>query len=216
MNSTIADTTPEYLGGSSLNLHDGANIYPGTDDDPAILGSGHLSLDGSTGYASTSDPLVNVEEGFTLIARARPTSVVSDHDMTVMALRGHNTNLVEIKYSAEAHAWRVVASKTDTADSETVTIDHRIPPLLEPTGQAIGVTYDAISGEMTLWVAGYAQTPKQVTFAGPWSITGFQVGRGIGDDAYFSGAIDEVRVYAGVCSPDLMYDLSGYYELPEL
>lgn len=216
LNSASGTSSPEYLNQAPMSLQQGAAIFNGSPDDEPVLGSGHLELNGTTGFATTGESLIDTRKSFSVVTRARPTAVTAAHDMTVMALRGNATNLVEIKYAAELDAWQLVVASADNATAEKITIEHQIPPSADAHGQSLAVTYDAFTGQLSMWVNGVVAERNVESFTTSWPITDIQLGRGFGDDSFFSGAIDDTRVYNGSCYPSMIADLSIPHELPDL
>lgn len=208
----------EYTGKAALILSGGASIYNKTDPfgPKPVLGDGHLELDGESGYANTGDSLIDTELSFSVTTKVRPSSAMPGRDMTVFALPGDNTNLVEVKYSVDADAWRLVIAKSDSATAETITVDHYIDPSASPQGQAVSLTYDAFTGQLVLWVNGQPSEPLLDPVTDFWPTSGIQLGRAGAGEGYFSGAIDDVRVYSGSCYPSMITDLAGTKELPDL
>lgn len=206
----------EYTGGAPLSLADGATIYTqvNPDDREALLGAGHLALDGDSGYAHTASDLVDTRLSFSVSARVQLARPVPDRDMTVFALPGENTNLVELKYAAAADSWRLVVAESDSATAGTVSVDHAIQPSTEYRGQSVAVTYDSFTGQAVLWVNGHDSEPLAIS--APWPATGIQLGRSGPEAGYFYGAIDDVRVYSGACDADMIVQLDGMEELPDL
>lgn len=205
----------EYTGKSPLTLDGGASIYTRTSSSSPrpLMGAGHLKLDGETGFAHTGDTLVDTRLSFSVTTRVRLTDVTPGRDMTVFALPGRNANLVEVKYSAEADAWRLVVAKDDSASAETIAVDHGIAPY-GSSGQAVSLTFDAFTGELVLWVNGEASQP--LAFTTPWATTGIQLGRSGPGTGHLDGAIDDVRVYQGACDADLVNTLAIRSEQPNL
>ena len=209
--------TSEYLGGASLTLTGNATVVqPGGFDPPALVGDGHLELDGVTGYASTPSELIDSRSSFSITGRARPVTDNAVVDMAVFALPGNNTDLVKVQYSAQFQAWQLIAATSDSASAETVTVTNPAYVSDGSAGQAIAVTYDASTGQLRLWVDGVASDPLIDPFTTSWQTTGIRVGLSSATTDYFAGAIDDVRVYAGSCHHALIRLLATRAQQPSL
>jgi hypothetical protein len=209
---------PEADGAEGLALSGGASIYRVTDtvcDDldptctavPAepMRGDGHLQLDGTSGFAQRGPGLFAAQGSFAVGVRARLASPVPGRDQTVFSLAGTNGQAAVVRYSQTAERWQLTVTDRDDAASTTVTasVPKTAPqPTTENGGDHLLLAYDAVFGEVRLYVNGEL-TGAQTLWPNTWdfSTVNIQVGRSLtgttGSD-YFSGALDEVRVYQGV------------------
>ncbi|AZP18025.1 LamG domain-containing protein [Streptomyces aquilus] len=213
--------SPETGGGTSLTLGGGAKIYqpndscdPEADPDcvpPAepLWGDGHLDLNGTNAYATraTAGPL-SAEDSFTLTARARLASASPTADETVLALTGTKGSAIRVKYSAAEARWRLVVTDADSSSPVTTTIlDAGDRPSSEGDGDHLTLVYNAVFGDVLLYVNGVAVADAAWDNTWDFSTTRLQVGRNLAGATageYFSGAVDEVRMYQGPLDASLV------------
>lgn len=89
----------------------------------------------------------------------------------------------------------------DTAAVSTSVHDSITPPTSENSGDHLTLAYDAVFGEVRLYVNGQLNGAKAL-WPNTWDFSSVtvQVGRaltGSTGSEYFSGALDEVRAYQG-------------------
>ncbi|WP_406000905.1 LamG domain-containing protein [Streptomyces sp. NBC_00829] len=212
--------------GSSLNLTGNASIYrpdpdPLSGDVPAMVGGGHMILDGDGDYASTSSAPVTGGSSFTLAARAQLTSVDPEKSQTVLSLPGTAANRVAVRYHADPQGgkWELVVSKTDAAGAEVkVFNDDQTLPDTDGAGQHLAVVYDAVANQIRLYVDGQLASTAFGTETTLWAAGGgLQVGRSaVGAGEYFAGAIDEVRAYTGAADPTRVKQMAAQISQPDL
>lgn len=220
--------SPEFGGGQGLALSGGPSIYLPSDpflDPPALVGDGHLELDGQDDYGSTTGPLTPTDHSYTVTARVRLVSLTPGRSMTVFAQAGVNTSAFRVRYSVDADRWELVLPHHDvtaTAPEEQTTLgdDQRLPTT-DPSGQFLAIVYDDFADEVRLYVDGQLADQAVKPFTSAWPASGgFQVGRArVGGtwSEYFQGAIDDVRVYSGVADQTMVQLLSQpVIELPDL
>lgn len=209
--------SPETGGGSGLALSGGASIYRVTDnvcDDldenctsiPAepLRGDGHLQLDGMNGFAQRGAGLFAAEGSFAIAARARLASPVPGRDQAVLSLAGTNGKAAVVRYSQAQQRWQLVVTDRDVNDTAAVSTsvhDSITPPTSENSGDHLTLAYDAVFGEVRLYVNGQLNGAKAL-WPNTWDFSSVtvQVGRaltGSTGSEYFSGALDEVRAYQG-------------------
>ncbi|MDT9682973.1 LamG domain-containing protein [Streptomyces sp. TRM76323] len=199
--------SPETGGGSPLQLNGDAHVYRPADpvfDEAALVGDGHLVLDGDGDYAATATPPVTGGRSFTVTARAQLTSIDSTAAQTVLSLPGAHANRVAVRYrpgtETEPPVWELAVARSDAATAEVhVFKDAEHIPDNEGAGQHLAVVYDAFANEIRLYVNGQLTGAADRADDTLWPATrGLQVGRSlVGDSEYFAGSIDEVRVYDG-------------------
>lgn len=216
LDEAIDGVSPEAAGGSGMTLGSGASIYqvddscdPGMDPDcvpaePALSGDGHLSLNGSsTSYATADAGLLVPQGSFAVAAQARMATPLPGGDETVLGLSGPNSTAVLVRYVAAQQRWQLVATDKDTSPTQVVSAEHGTSaPTTNGRGDHLTLAYDAVTGVVTLFVNGEFGG-AQALWPNAWdfSAVGVQVGRtltGSTGSAFFSGALDEVRVYQGV------------------
>ncbi|MEU5596465.1 LamG domain-containing protein [Streptomyces sp. NPDC020298] len=213
--------SPETSGSTGLTLGGGASIYvpdescdPETDPDcvpPAepLWGDGHLALNGTSAYATRAGtgPL-SAQDSFTLTARARLAAANPTADETVLSLSGTKGSAIKVKYVAASSRWQLVVTGGDTASPVTTTVlDNADPPSSEGDGDHLALVYNAVFGDVLLYVNGTAVADAAWDNTWDFSTTSLQIGRALtGTKAgeYFSGAVDEVRMYQGPLDASLV------------
>jgi hypothetical protein len=176
-----------------LSFHGGATIPPS--------GSGHtgtgLRLDGIDDYAETDGPVLYTDQSFTVSAWAYlPAGTVDNR--TVLAQRGNVESGFYLKYEASDGYWRFTYGDVDGTTGTGVAAKSTSPATLGAWTHLVGV-YDAQAKLLRFFVNGVAQTPVGVP--NPWHATGpMALGRVLwrgGSLGYWSGSVDEFRVYQG-------------------
>lgn len=225
VNDVAADgvSSPEYDSGLPLVLSGGAALYKPTDEDllidpsaTAMVGAGHMNLNGTTAYATVAAPVVDTGRSFTLSARVRLATGAPTEAMTVFSIPGANSSAIEVAYepscSGGGACWELRLRESDTKGAATVVAESGITPTSVSQGQSITVTFDGITGQARLYVDGYASAKLLSPFLSAWTAAGkLQVGRGFADGFYgdyFAGAIDDVRAYTGVLHPSVIARLA--------
>ncbi len=82
----------------------------------------------------------------------------------------------------------------------TSVLDHADPPSSQGQGDHLALVYNAVFGEAVLYVNGTAVAEAAWDNTWDFSTTRLQIGRtltGATATEYFSGAVDEVRMYQG-------------------
>ncbi|WP_335988917.1 LamG-like jellyroll fold domain-containing protein [Glycomyces sp. MUSA5-2] len=240
-------TSPAFGTGLPANLEEDARIATWDDSFP-LNGDGSLALDGMGDYAWVDAPMADTGKSFSLTARARLDTEIPDQSMTVLSIPGTliespatQAAAIEVGYVFECDGdattvegcWQLRMTKTGPDGQSVVTqsLDSRMSPSADYSGQSIAVTYDAITGQARLYVNG---TDSGLALTGlsasAWSADGdLQIGRGFGATTdtsgaavsgyrqYFSGLVDEVRTYGGVLTATQVVQLNqAYTEVPEL
>lgn len=221
LDSATGGVSPETAGGTGLTLGGGASIYvpddscdPEADPDcvpPAepLWGDGHLVLNGTDAYATraATGPLT-VKDSFTLTARARLASANPTTDETVLSLSGANGSAIKVKYSASQARWQLVVTDADSAAPVTTTLlDSGDAPRSTGDGDHLALVYNAVFGDVLLYVNGVAAVDASWDNTWDFSTTSLQVGRALTGTVageYFSGALDEVRMYQGPLDASLV------------
>lgn len=214
--------SPEAAGGTGLSLGGGAAVYvPDDSCDPAadpecvppaapVWGDGHLALNGTGAHATRPAGLLTAQDSFTLTTRARLASAKPATDQTVLALSGTNGSVIRVKYSAAAARWQLVATDAGSTTPVTVLDPNRVPSS-QGSGDHLALVYNAVFGEVILYVNGTAAGKAAWDNTWDFSKTSLQVGRtmtGATPGEYLSGAVDEVRMYQGPLDAALMATVS--------
>ncbi|MFJ4010219.1 LamG domain-containing protein [Streptomyces sp. NPDC090026] len=200
---SIANVQP---GGQPLALHGDASVYRPADplfDEAALVGDGHLVLDGDGDHATTATPPIGGDSSFTVAARAQLTSLDPEKSQTVISLPGANADRFAVRYEATSGLWQLAVATEDTAGAKTTSVvDEEQVPDNAGSGHHLAVVYDAFANELRLYVQGQLADTAHVSDDTLWKATGgLQVGRSANDGQHFAGALDEVRTYAGAADP---------------
>ncbi|MHC3473741.1 LamG domain-containing protein, partial [Streptomyces sp. 7R007] len=221
LDQATSGVSPETGGGTGLTLGGGASIYvpddscdPEADPDcspPAapLWGDGHLVLNGTDAYATrgVAGPLT-AQDSFTVTARARLASANPTTDETVLSLSGANGTAIKVKYVAAQARWQLVVTDSDSSAPVTTTVlDNGDAPSSAAAGDHLALVYNAVFGDVLLYVNGVAAVDASWDNTWDFSTTSLQVGRtltGTASSEYFSGALDEVRMYQGPLDASLV------------
>ncbi|MFE9434304.1 LamG-like jellyroll fold domain-containing protein [Streptomyces sp. NPDC006640] len=208
--------SPEQSDGTPLRLGTGATIYNGADSScipemdpdctyvpPALVGDGHLRLDGETGYAATDGPVVDTGDSFTLGVVVRLADSEPAHPMTVLSQGGEHTDAFKLRYVPSTYTWQLVMPVRDEAGApEKVVTQIEGADGGEGQGHRLAVVYNDASDTIKLYLDGTVGAEEPAAFANGWHSTGpLQIGRGQVDGGwgeYLHGDVDEVQAYAGV------------------
>ncbi|WP_042440975.1 LamG domain-containing protein [Streptacidiphilus albus] len=176
---------------------------------PANPTSTVLSLDGTTGYAATTNPVVNTSGSYTVSLWVNLNQNYNTNDYYT-ALCQRDTSGARcgfyLQYSPAYKGWALVMPGTDAAN--TLTYFHAGTGVT-PTGQwthLVGV-YNATTGAMNLYVNGNLAgtdtdtTPWTTPAGGPLLIGAADGGNTPGSVADFPGEISDVHVYNTALSP---------------
>ncbi|MGK5498893.1 LamG domain-containing protein [Streptomyces sp. URMC 125] len=209
-------------GGQPLTLNGDASVFR-TDDplfDPALVGDGHLVLDGEGDWAATAAPPVSGDGSFTIAARAQLTTLDPEKSQTVFSLPGRNADRVAVRYQASTGQWELEVAREDAAGAPTVVYsDDENDPITDGSGQHLAVVYDAFANELRLYVQGQLVDAARGGDDTLWPAAGgLQVGRSAqgGGSEYFAGALDEVRVYAGAVDHTVVKQMWQLAAVPDL
>ncbi|MEU9135989.1 LamG domain-containing protein [Streptomyces sp. NPDC048404] len=208
--------SPEQDAGSPLRLGAGATAFRGSDGscipdfDPdcppmALVGDGHLHLDGESGYAATDGPAVDTGDSFTVGVVVRLADSEPDHPMTVLSQAGEHTDAFKVRYEPSSHTWQLVMPEKDEAGApEKVVSEAEFADGGEGSGHRLAVVYDDAADTIGLYVDGNLEAQARADFANGWHSTGaLQVGRakaGDGWTEYLRGDVDEVQAFEGALS----------------
>lgn len=200
LESSAEGLSPDSHSAQPLELEGGATIYHSDYD--ALVGTGHLDLDGSTGFAATERPVVDTAESFSIGVVVRLADEEPDHPMTVLSQGGENGDAFKVRYAPSTSTWELAMSDADEPGAaETVVSRIVSPDGGMGLGQRLAVVRDRTTGMITLYVNGEAGPAARAPLARSWSSTGgLQVGRGHTADGwgdYLHGSVDEVQLFSG-------------------
>ncbi|TXS78603.1 LamG domain-containing protein [Streptomyces sp. sk2.1] len=204
-------TSPEQSGGAPLRLGAGASIYQGSDSScipeldpdcpyvpPALVGNGHLGLDGETGYAAADGPVVDTAESFTLGVVVRLTDSAPDRPMTVLSQAGEHTDVLKVRYEPSTYSWQLVMPEKDEAGAPEKVVA-QIKSSAGGQERRLAVVYDDGADTITLFLDGSvketASLPHGLRSTGALQIGRAKAGDGWGE--YLHGDVDEVQAYSG-------------------
>lgn len=220
LDASASGLSPEVDGGTGLTLGGGASVYlPDDSCDPEadpecvppaepLWGDGHLALNGTNAYATRAAGVLSAQDSFTLTARARLASTSSTADQTVLSLSGAKGSAITVKYLAASNRWQLKVTDADAAAPVVTTVlDNGDLPSAEGDGDHLALVYNAVFGDVLLYVNGVAVAEAPWDNTWNFTTTALQVGRtlsGTAGSEYFSGAVDEVRMYQGPLDASLV------------
>ena len=198
----------------NLTLYDADGLYvPDLDAEPwleyPLVGAGHMNLDGVGEYATTGLPLVGTTTSFSVAVRAKLATACAS-DEVVLSQPGAKVSRLQVRCAEVGGRmrWQLAVADGDNLVTEwtVVTDDTHLPDETDPDGSHLAVTYNAFTKEVQLFVDGQLAASATATHTPVWDGPdgGLQLGRAMLDGtagrygAYFSGILDEVRVYSGV------------------
>ncbi len=174
-------------------------------EDPADdrFGGGALALDGSTGFAATSGPVVATATSFTASAWVNLDDL-PDTPMTILAVEGAQTSDFALQYRDDGGtpSFAAEVAGSDVAAPTENLVTGGIPSAGVWT--QVGMAYNAVTRNFALFVDGQQVGQSATVVATPWTATGpVEIGRGrvAGAGAqYFAGRIDNVQLFTGAQS----------------
>ncbi|WP_239590020.1 LamG-like jellyroll fold domain-containing protein [Streptomyces aureoverticillatus] len=212
MDESTDGVVPDRSEGRGLTMRGGASVYQAEDScdvlDPnckvaeqPLWGDGHLALNGKDGYAARPAGLLKSKASFTVTARARLASPDATASQTVFSLPGTEGAAATVRFDKESGRWQLRLTEKDTPDAPVQEATAKgVEPSISGDGDHLALSYNALFEEVRLYVNGQ-WTDQVVKWPNDWDFatTGVQVGRSglTSGSGYFSGAIDEVRVFEG-------------------
>jgi hypothetical protein len=168
----------------------------------ALVGDGHLHLDGVTGYAAADGPVVDTGDSFTLGVVVRLADSEPAHPMTVLSQAGEHTDAFKVRYEPLTHAWQLVMPERDEAGApEKVVSQIESADGGEGLGHRLAVVYDDATDTIRLYLDGQANAESAAHLPNGWHSDGaLQIGRGkagAGWGEYLHGDVDEVQAFSG-------------------
>ncbi len=210
-----------------LLLYNGASVYtPDPEAFPperALVGAGHMVLDGTDDHAASSTRIVHTDRSFSVTARVR-LAAACNRSMTVVSQPGAHTSgfLLRCALVGATPRWELAMPHADTAGDpvRTIIFDDDHPPNTDLAGQHLAVVYNAYLDELRLYVDGQLAATGHASHANAWqAVGGLQVGRAKENGVWtspFAGVIDDVRVYSGVLDQTTVQRLGDLNEQPDI
>ncbi|WP_432197264.1 LamG domain-containing protein [Streptomyces sp. bgisy027] len=153
-----------------------------------------LSLNGSTGYAETSGPVLETRSAFTVSAWVRLER--DDRDAAVLSTKDDVSSPFLLEYAVSKKTWFIGIRKP--GESNSYYGQYAYYPAQVGVWTHLAGTYDPETGRLMLYVDGRRQYQGQTVEGSYPSSTALDFGRhqfSSGPGAYFSGSIDEVAVW---------------------
>ncbi|MFE3853768.1 LamG domain-containing protein [Streptomyces griseorubiginosus] len=171
-----------------------------------------VTLNGTTGYGSTTGPAVDTSKSFTVSAWVKLNSLSANS--TFLSQNGTTNNGFQLYYSSGSQMWAFGRHSTDT-DSAVWRATYGGKPVVGRWAHLVG-SFDASAKEIRLYVDGKLVGTRDWTYT-PWNATGpVQIGRKLSLGIYgefTNGTISDVRVYPTVLPPA---DASASGDLPKV
>ncbi|MFI2430382.1 LamG-like jellyroll fold domain-containing protein [Streptomyces sp. NPDC018693] len=175
-----------------LTLHSGATAGA------AGVAGNALTLNGTSGYAATGQPVLNTAGSYTVSAWAKLPEGVTTGNRTVLSQSGTYYSPFYLSYESGPNTWSV---RTSLEDVQAGNISEQVVRGTQPARPGewthLVAVHDATAKQIRLYVNGRLQG----TDAAPrtWEAQGpLQVGRTIWTGKYvdyFPGSIDDVRLF---------------------
>ncbi|WP_173080800.1 LamG-like jellyroll fold domain-containing protein [Phytohabitans rumicis] len=194
-----------------------ATLVGGSTWEDGVAG-GALHLDGTTGYAQTTGPVLDTSASFSVSAWARLTGKTGNRG--VISQDGTHRSAFYLQYLASPDRWRFSFPVADSVERPSyVTVDSTSSV---PLGEWVHLTgvYDKDAGQIRLYVNGALQ--GTASYAAAWNGTGpLTIGRAKTNDTlvdFWAGDLDGVRVYDRVLLPGELQQvprLTSHWKLDE-
>ncbi|WP_350276525.1 LamG-like jellyroll fold domain-containing protein [Kribbella sp. HUAS MG21] len=197
-----------------LNATKGTNVVDSSDHDFTATATsgvtwsgGAAAFNGSTGWATTAERVLDTTESFTVTAWAKLGT-----NTTTQSVVSQDANVnsgFELQYLKTENRWSFTRNLTDATAAPSATAQSTAAPTLNTWTHLVGV-YNAVDGKMTLYVNGAAQGTAADTT--PIASSGsLAIGRSKYNgttEAPFSGSVAQVQVYQRPLSAS---DVSSLY-----
>jgi concanavalin A-like lectin/glucanase superfamily protein len=168
-----------------------------------------MRLDGTTGYAATSGPVLDTSKSFSVSAWAKLPATKPTHAAIIATQAGAQRSGFELYYSSTFDRWIFNRYDADSTSAAIVRAQSNSVPQPNVWTHLTGV-YDATAQQIRLYVNGtLAQTTAYTT---PWNATGvLQLGVGwYGSRSNFFGSdVDDVRIFDQVINESEIAQLAG-------
>ena len=193
--NAAADSTGH---GHTVAVVGGAAWVPGHD-------GGGLQLDGVSGYGSTSGPVANTADSFTVSAWVNPADLNADY--TVLSQAGANAGNFVLRYDKAANRWAFgMASTDDTAATRTWATGKSVPQAGNWT--LLTAVFDRTTSRLRLSVNGVHEADAAVPAA--WTASGpLLLGAEMGGKNPFKGILDQGRVWSASLTDDQIASMNG-------
>ncbi|MFF0869904.1 LamG domain-containing protein [Nonomuraea sp. NPDC003560] len=218
-----ASGTPAVSGDDSgkarnLTLGGGASISTAN----VAVGTGALTLNGTSGYAATAAPVVNTGESFT-VATWASTAGRPQKPVAVLSEEGNVNSAFTLRYvpdradPANQGAWQIDVPDKDATGAVSQTASH---PRFQTnsTWDHLAVVYDAFADQLRLYVNGQLEESvsvrdNTVAFS---AAKGLQLGRtktGGAYGEYWPGQLDDTWAFTGIASESQIQTLANSTEI---
>jgi len=207
LDETSGTTAADATGGHPGTLSGGASWTAGRTGNA-------VALDGSTGVMSTAGPVARTDGSYTVAAWVRLDG--TGRDAIAVSQDGASVSGFTLGYSWDASAgtgyWSFGAAATDAPGATTREVVDVFDAPATGIWTFLAGVYDAKNRKLRLYVNG--QFVDETSHTGTWNAGGAaRIGRGrkpgTSVPAYWPGAVDDVRVYAGVLSDQEIWDSYG-------
>jgi len=182
------------------------------------VAGGALHLDGTSGYAATTGPVLDTSASFSVSAWARLTS--KSGNRAVLSQDGTHRSAFYLQYYSSTDRWRLSFPVADSVERPSyVTVDSMSSV---PLGEWVRLTgvYDKDAGQIRLYVNGALQGTASHSAA--WNGAGpLTIGRAKTNDTlvdFWPGDLDGVQVYDRVLLPGELQQvprLTSHWKLDE-
>ncbi|MGH9062144.1 MAG: LamG-like jellyroll fold domain-containing protein, partial [Acidimicrobiales bacterium] len=157
-------------------------------------------LDGTSGYAETTGPVLDTAKSFSATAWVVLTKT-GPGNYVVLGQDGNRASAFQIGYAGDTGKWTVVVPQADQDNPPGTKLESNVK-VTPNEWTHLGVVYDATAHEMKLYVNG-ALTTVQVGITVIASNGPFTIGRGKWngqDNGPFARGIDDLRVFGKALS----------------
>ncbi|GIJ64209.1 hypothetical protein Vau01_117250 [Virgisporangium aurantiacum] len=156
-----------------------------------------VACNGTTGFAATAGPVVNTDQSFAVSAWVRINNL--NWFQTAVSVDGSATSAFFLQYSWEENRWSMSIAPADVPVPTSARAVSTNPPQTGRWTHLVGV-YDAGARQARLYVDGQLQGTVAVpsVWRGGGVLNVCRARHDNGPVDYFAGAVDDVRVLAGV------------------
>ncbi|GLY67241.1 LamG-like jellyroll fold domain-containing protein [Amycolatopsis taiwanensis] len=208
-NDGLTPHTAQFIGGGDwVAGYDHGNAWTHPDTGGYSEGTkGALTMDGASGYVTTTGPVLNTATSFSASAWVKLNN--TNGYQTVVSQDGNQGSGFYLEYSKDDNAWAFSMLTADQANPPVIRAKSTKPPVVGVWTHLAG-TYDASTGTMTLYVDGV----KQATSVNKnWAANGnLVIGASKYNGArtsYLAGQVDDVQVWQRVLSAQETHDLAN-------